>query len=142
VKSLTRALLFIEDKHKHKYQDGLSMLANYAVCHQRDHERSFRDFRENSHSSHKKEKDKKKREEKHEDRTEIKHDDKERYIDKHEEEGSERNEDRFNLCKNESDIPSVLENKTTVDFESLSALTKPHESTNTDLKGINSLCAD
>lgn len=115
------------------------MLANYAVCHQRDHERSsFRDFRD---SSYKKEKDKKKREERHEDRTEIRHDDNERYIDKHEEDGNERVEDRLNLCKNENDdIPSVLENKTTVDFES-SALTKPHESTNTDPKGINSFCA-
>lgn len=29
-------LFILEEKHKHKYQDGLSMLANYAVSHQKD----------------------------------------------------------------------------------------------------------
>ncbi|XP_061182021.1 uncharacterized protein LOC133190416 isoform X2 [Saccostrea echinata] len=124
-----------KDKHRYKYQDGLSMLANYAVCHQREQERSsFRDLHENSQTSHKKQKDKKRREEKHEDRAESRREDKERLVDKHEDESKEGLEDRLSLCKTEHDIPNVLESKTTVDFESLSALTKPHVSTNTDIK--------
>lgn len=132
----------VEDKHKHKYQDGLSMLANYAVCHQRDHEAaSFRDLHDNSNTSHKKQKDKKKREEKHDERTASRREEKDRFVvDRSEEEENSRSEDRSSLCKTEHDFQNVLESKTTVDFESLSVLTKLHESTNNEPKGSMMLC--
>lgn len=143
-------LFILEEKHKHKYQDGLSMLANYAVSHQKDHERSsFRDLHENSNTSHKKQKDKKRREEKRDqDQKESRCDEKDLFaVGKHEdedgddeeeeeeEEENSRTEDRSNFCKTEHGVQSVLESKDTVDFESLSILTKLHESTNNESKG-------
>lgn len=142
-------LFVLEEKHKHKYQDGLSMLANYAVSHQKDHERSsFRDLHENSNTSHKKQKDKKRREEKRDqDQKECRRDEKDLFaVEKHEdedgddeeeeeEEENSRMEDRSNFCKTEHGVQNVLENKDTVDFESLSILTKLHESTYNESKG-------
>lgn len=136
-------LFILEEKHKHKYQDGLSMLANYAVSHQKDHERSsFRDLHENSNTSHKKQKDKKRREDQKESRCDEKdlfavgkHEDEDGDDEEEEEEENSRTEDRSNFCKTEHGVQSVLESKDTVDFESLSILTKLHESTNNESKG-------